>query len=88
MTNNPKIGITEDDFTALAYAANAAYERGNFQDAATLDRLARKANSALANRAALHVTCGITMGHRKGLKWQEVPTTLPRDLASGARHAG
>lgn len=67
-------GISEDDFTALADAANASLERGDRELAERLDCMARKANAALsrANSADLLLP-GLSTAT---INWRDVPSTL------------
>jgi len=70
-----QINVSEDDFTALADAANDAQSRGDTDAAKALDKLARKTNAALANSAGgkRRFSGGPSVG---GMKWTQVPSCL------------
>lgn len=69
------MNISEDDFATLADAANAAARRGDGDAAKALDKMARKANAALANSAGARrrFAGGPSVG---GIKWTQVPSCL------------
>lgn len=69
------INVSEDDFSALADAANEAQRRGDTDAAKALDKLARKTNAALTNDAAgkRRFAGGPSVG---GIKWTQVPSCL------------
>lgn len=66
--------VSEDDFDALAWAANEAAKQGDRTRAQRLDVMARKANASLAfaKYAALAAFCP----RPTRLRWMEVPSTL------------
>lgn len=66
--------ITEEDFAALAWAANVALNAGDAVLANRLDCMARKANAALAYQANAHLA--IWAKAPRALRWTEVPSTL------------
>lgn len=66
--------ITEGDFEALAFAAQGAKDRGDIVAAGTLDKLARKANAALANAKYKGLAQGAL--NTTPIKWTAVPSTL------------
>lgn len=73
------INVTEDDFFALASAANQAHRARRFEDAKNLDRLARKANAALAHANPVIAgprKSGVHSGAPPKLRWQDVPSTI------------
>ena len=73
------IGVTEDDFFALAEAANQAHQARRFNDAKTLDKLARKVNAALAHANPVIAgprKRGVHSGAPPKLRWQDVPSTI------------
>ena len=73
------ISVTEDDFIALATAANCAHQAGRFEEAKSLDKLARKANAALAHSAPILSgprRKGVHSGAPPKLRWQDVPSTI------------
>jgi hypothetical protein len=67
--------ISEDDFTALASAAQRAKDAGKLAEAEALDKLARKANAALTNAKYSRMGSEVGFGH-KGIGWRQVPSTL------------
>jgi hypothetical protein len=68
-------GISEDDFSALANAAQRAMEAGEAEEARALDKLARKANAALSNDKYRSAGAAAGFGAR-GIGWRDVPSTL------------
>lgn len=73
------ISVTEDDFIALATAANCAHQSRRFEEAKSLDKLARKANAALANSTLILSgprRKGVHSGAPPNLRWQDVPSTI------------
>lgn len=74
MSNAAIRGITEDDFTALADAANAALARGDLWTAECLDKMARKANASLSNANLLALSVWTTRSN--SLTWKDVPSVL------------
>lgn len=66
------ISITEKDFTAVALAANEAFNRNDIDHANALDRIARKMNAALSSAS----TKGMRFTSHPQ-RWQDVPSTLP-----------
>lgn len=67
--------VSEDDFMALATAAQTAMDAGDLKTAMALDKMARKANASLTNTkyAGLQRFCGPAA---KRLTWTSVPSTL------------
>jgi hypothetical protein len=75
------INISEDDFVCVAAAANDALKRGDVEDAAALDKIARKINAALSN-SNVHLTVLRRMTGRSGAAgptWRDMPSTLMED---------
>lgn len=74
------INVSEKDFEALASAAIAADQRGDVEDAARLDIIARKANCALSKSKFAGASLG---GHGK-FSWTDVPSPIATWKASRA----
>ena len=70
----PSINISEADFGAVAGAALDAEAAGRMDDARALDKIARKINAALTARTTLPFA--YLTGHRKPVRWQDMPSTL------------
>lgn len=69
------INVGEDDFTAVSSAAIAAFRRGDEDEAAALDKIARKINAALTGvttRRALAFT-GVSPST---VSWKDMPSVL------------
>ena len=68
--------VSEDDFSTVATAANAAMDAGDSEEAHALDKIARKINAALTgSRDSLHI--GRMMGMQKPVvRWQDMPSVL------------
>lgn len=76
------IQVSEADFVNLSLAANRAYDAGEIQEAEALDRIARKANAALAHASGQRASPWPM--RIKKLSWEEVPSCLPvKDTAKG-----
>lgn len=72
-------GISEEDFGALADAANAALRNGDRKLAERLDCMARKANAALASTK--HRGSLVPGMNAQSIGWKEVPSTIPGGAA-------
>ena len=68
----PNINVSEADFDVLAKAALDALENGEHEQAAALDKMARKLNAKLSRTATLR---GWPM-QGKPLGWEDVPSVL------------
>ncbi len=69
------VNISEDDFKALASAAQRAQDDGALEEARTLDRLARKVNAALSNAKYRSLANSAGFAHTP-IRWTGVPSTL------------
>lgn len=67
--------VSEDDFTALALAAQEAKDNGDYKTAMALDKMARKASASLTNTKYAHLQRFCGSGAKK-LTWTSVPSTL------------
>lgn len=71
------INIGEADFLVLARAAREAQRGGNADQAAALDKLARKVNAALAGQnpeRAARKRAGLLVA--PAIRWQDTPSIL------------
>lgn len=69
------ISISEDDFMAIALAANAAQRAGDDDEAAKLDKIARKINAALSTESTKSLRW-LGSGQRERASWRDMPSTL------------
>lgn len=72
------ITVTEDDFMAVACAAQDAQDRGDTRTAKVLDKLARKINADLSNKAVGQMTHGMRVTGKPS--WKAMPSTLKDPL--------
>ena len=71
------INVSEADFYALARAAREAQRGGDAEQAAVLDKLARKVNAALAAHSPERMTrrrAGLAVA--PAIRWEDTPSTL------------
>lgn len=77
----PSINISEEDFAAVASAAQEAQGRGDEAEAKVLDKVARKMNAALSSATVSSITA---FGRVSGKpKWQDMPSTLNPTTGTG-----
>lgn len=67
-------GVSEDDFTALAFAAQRAKDAGRESEAEALDKMARKASASLTN--AKYADIAVFAPGYTPMTWKRVPSTL------------
>lgn len=75
----PNISISEDDYFLLADSANAALKNGDITSAEALDKLARKASSALSRQDSKGLAGPSSKGRLatgRLRSWRDEPTTL------------
>lgn len=70
------ISVSEDDFTALADAANDAQASGNHRQASRLDTLARKANAALSSARTRRRCASSGAPPAPPLSWRDVDSVI------------
>lgn len=69
-----RITVSESDFVALSIAAHEAHKRGDKDESAALDKLARRMNAALSKGIAVKA-----IGAAKNAiapDWRRMPSTL------------
>lgn len=69
----PTVNISQADFEAAANGAWECFSRGKMQEAAALDKLARKINAALS-ASSIRGPAGLK--RRERINWQDVPSVL------------
>ena len=74
------INVSEDDFEAVAMAANDAKFNGDMEAARALDKIARKINAALTVAAPMLKRTTHLAGKRASVRWQDMPSTIGEDV--------